>query len=77
MLRSITRIMMIHEYQQSNEADAEEIWRRTALLSLTEAEAIISSLKHSRDSELDLKSPDLPSGQAEIFQSSLLLIMFT
>jgi hypothetical protein len=48
MLRSITRIMMIHEYQESNEADVEEIWRRTALLSLTEAEAIISSLKHSR-----------------------------
>jgi hypothetical protein len=37
--------MMIHEYQERNEADVEEIWRRTAQLSLTEAEDIISSLK--------------------------------
>jgi hypothetical protein len=37
--------MMIHEYHERNEADVEEIWRRTAQLSLTEAEAIMSSLK--------------------------------
>jgi hypothetical protein len=59
MLRSATPncIMMIHEYHERNEADVEEIWRSTTPLSLTEAEAIMSSLKHSRDSWLDLKSP--------------------